>query len=321
MDRKERILSLLNVIYKYTDDDHQLSTNQLIQILLEQGVSYHRESLTSDIHLLQKAGYDIICVKSTQNKYFVGNRNFDAIEIKMLSDAINAAQFISKEKSKQLINKLFSEMSIYQTEQLKMAIQKPNKNKVTNSSLYSADLINTAVALGRKITFQYYEYDVNMQRVLKHDGYTYTVSPYATVWNNDRYYMIGYCEKHNDIIVFRVDRIVNIALTDSVSIPRPADFDLNDFLSKKFKMFSGEVADVTLMCENKHTKAIADRFGDNLILKKIDSCHFAITVSVELTPTFYAWVFQYQGEIIIQSPQKAVDEFVHMGKSVFEVSG
>ena len=265
MNNKKRILSLIRILNNYTDDDHHLTTNQLIQKLAEHGVSYHRESLTSDIHLLQKAGYDIICVKSTQNKYFVGNRGFDAIEIKLLSDAINAAQFISKEKSKQLINKLFSEMSIYQTEQLKTAIQKPNKNKITNSSLYSADLINTAVAQGRKITFQYYEYDVNMQKVLKHDRYTYTVSPYATVWNNDRYYMIGYCEKHSDIIVFRVDRIVNIALTDSVSIPRPADFDLNDFLSKKFKMFSGEVADVTLMCENKHTKAIADRFGDNLL--------------------------------------------------------
>lgn len=320
MNNKKRILSLIKILHNYTDDDHHLTTNQLIQKLAEHGVSYHRESLTSDIQLLQKVGYDIICVKSTQNKYFVGSRDFDVVEIKMLADAINAAQFISKEKSDELINKLFSEISIYQAEQIRKATQEPNKNKIASSSIYSADLINTAVSQSRKVTFQYYEYDVKMKKVLKHDGYTYTVSPYATVWNNDRYYMIGYCEKHSDITIFRVDRIVNIALSESISIPRPEDFDINDFLSKKFKMFSGEVAEVTLKCENKHTKAIADRFGDNIIPIQIDSRHFTVTVNVELTPTFYAWVFQYQGEIIIQSPQKAINEFVKMRESVVEVS-
>lgn len=52
-------------------------------------------------------------------------------------------------------------------------------------------------------------------------GYTYTVSPYAAVWNDDRYYLVGYCEKHKNITVFRIDRIADIFLTESISIPCP----------------------------------------------------------------------------------------------------
>ena len=221
----------------------------------------------------------------------------------MLCDAANAAQFISEEKSAELIDKLFSQLSVYQKNEIKSLIQQPNENKADNKSIYYADAINTAITQCRKIRFQYYEYNEKREKVLKHNGYTYTVSPYAAVWNDDRYYLVGYCEKHKE----------------SIAIPCPKDFVLKDFIAQTFKMFSGELETVTLKCKNKHMKAIIDKFGDDIETHSCDKHFFTVKINVELSPTFYAWVFQYRGEICIQSPQEAVDRFVQMGESVFKV--
>ena len=130
---------------------------------------------------------------------------------------------------------------------------------------------------------------------------------------------MGYCEKHRDITVFRIDRLANISLTDHPSKPCPKDFVLKDFIAQTFKMFSGELETVTLKCKNKHMKAIIDKFGDDIETHSCDKHFFTVKINVELSPTFYAWVFQYRGEICIQSPQEAVDRFVQMGESVFKV--
>ena len=73
----------------------QLTTNQLIEKLSEQGVYAHRNTIPSDIESSETQADDILsCDKSTQNKYFMGSRH--GAEIKCYSDAVNAAQFISK---------------------------------------------------------------------------------------------------------------------------------------------------------------------------------------------------------------------------------
>ena len=60
------------------------------------------------------------------------------------------------------------------------------------------------------------------------------------------------------------------------------------------------------------SKYIVDRFGTKLETERIDDERFAVTVEVSLSPTFYAWVFQFGGEIRILSPEKAVSEILEM---------
>ena len=79
-----KLLALLQILIKETDENHKLTTNQLIEKLSEQGVYAHRNTIHSDIEKLRNAGYDIICDKSTQNKYFMGSRGMELSEIKML---------------------------------------------------------------------------------------------------------------------------------------------------------------------------------------------------------------------------------------------
>lgn len=91
----------------------------------------------------------------------------------MLCDAVNAAQFISEEKSFQLIDKLFSPLSDYQKEEIRNLIQQPSENKADSKSIYYADIINTAITQRRKIRFQYYEYNEKREKILKHNGFAH----------------------------------------------------------------------------------------------------------------------------------------------------
>ncbi|WP_147342187.1 hypothetical protein [Ruminococcus sp. AM31-15AC] len=77
-----KLLALLQILIKQTDENHKLTTNQLIEKLAEQGVAAHRNTIPADIERLRNAGYDVICDKSTQNKYFIGSRGLESAEIK-----------------------------------------------------------------------------------------------------------------------------------------------------------------------------------------------------------------------------------------------
>lgn len=139
--------------------------------------------------------------------------------------------------------------------------------------------------------------------MFKHNGEIYKLSPYALYWNDDRYYAIGFSEKHDSIIKFRVDRMAKVELIDENIKPCPKGFDINKYAIKVFKMFDGEELTVELKCANDMMKIIIDYFGEDVQIDKIDDNSFKATVSVCVSPVFYGWVFQFGGLIKIISPK------------------
>ena len=107
MEAKPRILYLLKILLERTDEEHPLSTTQLIGILNEEyGISAHRTTITKDIAALVEYGLDIVTIHSTQSKYFVASRKFELPELKLLIDAVESSKFITKKKSETLIEKI-----------------------------------------------------------------------------------------------------------------------------------------------------------------------------------------------------------------------
>ena len=317
--QNNRIIRLLAILLSETDDDHKLTTNQLIDKLSEEGISVHRNTIASDIEILKEAGYDVICEKSTQNKYFIGKRSFDDAEIKMLCDAVSAAHFITEKQTTELIEKLLKNVSVYTAKRIKPMIQSPTGSKVSDSSIYVADMINYAISNKKQIQFQYFEYNEKKDKILKHNGYIYEVSPYAAVWHEDRYYLIGYSKKHDDIANFRIDRMTNVSVSEENKYVCPKDFDLKEYLSSKIKVFKGKKTEVCLKCKSKHMKAILDYFGNEIKTTNAEKGYFNAIIEIELSPTFYAWIFQFEGDIIIQSPQNAIDDFIKTAEIIIEV--
>ncbi len=106
-DAKSRPLYIAKMLYEKTDEEHFLTTAQIMRILEERyGITSHRQTIKTDIGLLRRFGMEIEEVKSTQNRYNLCNRSFDIAELKLLIDAVESSKFITAKKSKELVEKL-----------------------------------------------------------------------------------------------------------------------------------------------------------------------------------------------------------------------
>ena len=170
---------------------------------------------------------------------------------------------------------------------------------------------------GKKIRFQYYDYTPDKEKVLRHDGEYYICSPYAMLWNDDRYYLISYSDKHQSIVPFRVDRMKTPEIMDE-DAERDPDFDTAEFARRELKMFVGPEQKVVLECENELMQNIVDKSGVETPTKRVSVDHFQAEVTVGISPTFFSWVFQFEGRIRIVSPEGTADRYRAMLKSGLE---
>lgn len=109
----------MKILERYTDESHQLTTNEIVELLKENyDITTHRTTISADINLLVDFGIDVITVKSSQNKYYIGSRRFEIPELKLLIDAVQSSKFITAKKSAMLVKKLLDMASIYQAETL-----------------------------------------------------------------------------------------------------------------------------------------------------------------------------------------------------------
>ncbi len=130
---KKRLLLILEKLYKTTDEEHPTSTVELVKYLAGQGYSIDRKTLASDIALLKDMDYDIVTIKSSPNKYFWGNRNFEIPELKLLIDTVSSSRFITKKKSKELIQKIAALASETQSSELDRHIVATGRAKTDNT--------------------------------------------------------------------------------------------------------------------------------------------------------------------------------------------
>lgn len=310
---KFRPLYLLKVLEQYTDETHHLTTNEIVEILnKEYGLTTHRTTIPADIKLLVEFGYDIITVKSSQNKYYIGSRKFELPEIKLLIDAVQSSKFITAKKSKVLVEKLSSMTSEYQSNSLNRNIVFDKLIKPDNEKIYYiVDALNDAINQKRKVSFHYYDYLPNKEKHIKNNGKPYVISPYSLAWNGDYYYLIGFSDERDMMMTFRVDRIDNKPIIlDEQTTETLSDFDLTEYTNQVFQMFDGDEAVVQLKCDNELMKNIIDRFGEDVEVVSNDEQTFTVEVTVDVSPTFFGWVLGFGGEMKIVAPQNVKDLYL-----------
>lgn len=311
-ESQQALLLLRQYLHQHTDEQHPVSVTDILAFWQQHGIQAGRKSVYTDIELLQNAGMDIVCVKSSQNKYFVGQRLFELPELKLLVDAVESSRFITEKKSTALIKKLGQLTSTAQAEQLNRRIYMGGTPKPENESIYyNVDTIHNAVQKKQQITFQYFEYTPKKEKILKHDGYKYRFSPYAMIWNRDCYYAVGWSEKHGKIAQFRVDRMTAIEPLEQAAVQTP-DFDPAEYVRKVFGMYPDDLCTAKLLCDNEVMRSVIDRFGENVRTETVDEQHFRATVEVAPSPPFFSWVFTFSGKIRIVSPAAVLEEMRDM---------
>lgn len=314
-DAKLRPLYLAKILYEMTDEEHYLTTAQLIHLLDEKyGIKAHRQTIKTEIELLKQFGLEIEEVKSTQNRYNLYGRTFDAPELKLLIDAVESSKFITASKSKELVQKLSTLASNSIADSLTRNVSCEGRIKSGNERIYLiVDTINEAINSNKKISFQYFQYNVRKEQKLKHNGEPYVITPLHLVWNGDYYYMVGVYEYKQRIGSFRVDRIAKCpAILNEEGTPAPKDFNIDEYLNTSFRMFNSEHADVELICDNDVMDSIIDRFGVDVTTYANDMVSFRAVVNVAVNHVFFSWVFGFGGKVKIKAPDIIKDKYTDM---------
>ena len=320
-DGKVRLLRLLELLRTESDELHPISITQITAAMKERwGLDAYRITIQKDVAALQAAGYEIETIRSTQNRYYLMSRPFELPELKLLLDAVESSKFITQKKSKILAGKLLKLTSRHAAAGLKRNISIADRIKPKNEHIYYfIDAINEAINTKKKISFLYFAYTPAKKKELKNGGEPYVLSPYTLTWNGDCYYVVGWSEKHGKVATFRVDRILETPrLLDEPAVPRPKNYSIADFAEKAFQLFDADRTEVTLLCDAVAMNSVLDHFGDRAKTTPVDEHTFRLAAEVSLSPTFFAWVFEFGGKIKILGPQSVKDAYAELVKIAIE---
>ena len=255
---------------------------------------------------------DVQFRKGKNGGWFLGQRDFELPELKLLVDAVQSSRFISRKKSDALIRKLEGLTSVGQARQLQRQVYVDRRVKTENEGVYYAiDKLHTAIAAGRAVTFQYFDYNVKKEKVFRREGKRYTVSPYGLIWSDENYYLVGWDHAVGELRHYRVDKTASLAVT---CLPRAGDescrrFDLAEYGQRHFHMFSGREGKVRLRCENRLVNVMLDRFGQDVMFIPDGPEHFVLTVEAAVSPQFYGWLFGLGSGVSLTGPDWAVEEW------------
>lgn len=318
-NQKLKLLYLYQILLQKTDENHMLNTEALLAALARYGIEAERKSIYSDISALQDFGLDIELQRGPNGGYYVASRQFELPELKLLVDAIQCSRFITEKKSNDLIQKIESLASQSQARTLQRQVYVSDRIKTMNESIYyNTDTLHAAISAGVQISFRYFEWVLDFssqERIQKHyrkNGSLYQVSPWALTWDDENYYMVAYDQLSDSIRHYRVDKMENISLTDERREGLhlyQQQFNIAAYSRKMFGMFSGEEKTVRLLCENRFIGVLRDRFGADLMVQKVNQTHFAINVSVAISPHFFSWVFGLGGAVKIIEPEDVCSAF------------
>lgn len=309
---KLRMLYIMKFLLEKSDEKHTLSAADINCMLQDYGMSADRKTVYSDIETLRQFQIDIVQTKGTNSGYYIGHREFELPELKLLVDAVQASKFISRKKSEELIKKLENLTNDYNARLLQRNVFIYNRPKTGNETVYyNVDQIHTAILENRQISYQYAEWTVQKKLVPRREGAVYTVSPWALTWDDANYYLIAYDEEADVIKHYRVDKMqqVFVAKEERVGKEKFQNFDLAEFAKKTFGMYGGHDAQVTLVCRNELVGVILDRFGKGTMLIPEDEAHFRVHILVAVSRQFFGWVTGIGKEMRIAGPESVKEEY------------
>ena len=306
--QKLKLLRLMEILLQRTDENHPMSVPEIITALEKYDIRAERKSIYDDLEALRLFGLDIVSTRGRGCGYYVGSREFELPELKLLVDSVQSSKFITHKKTLSLIKKIESLASVYDAQLLHRQVYVRNRVKSMNESVYyNVDSISSAINHDKRIHFRYYEYTVTKERQFRHDGAVYEISPFALIWDDENYYMLGWDAGAEKMKHFRVDKMEGITECEEQRAGKEAfaSVDMSSYSQKVFGMFTGDEQLVQLRFAQHLTGAVIDRFGKDINLLPDGERHFTVTLPVVLSPKFYAWVFGFGTDAEILSPEDA----------------
>ena len=319
-NQKLKLLYLARYLLRSSDEAHPATVAQMIGYLAMQDIAAERKSIYDDMEALRLFGLDVQTVRmGSATGYFIGERDFQLPELKLLVDAVQSSKFITERKSLELIRKLESLASEREAQELHRHVYVRGRIKTMNESIYyNVDELQSAIDSDKAITFKYFEWDREKRRVWRHDGKRYAVSPWALMWDDENYYLLAFDYGTGQMRHYRVDKMASIALGETARLGREAfeKLDMAAYTNTHFGMFSGDVQPVRHSFENALAGPVIDQFGADVSLVPLDEDHFSVTVNVAVNVQFFGWLSSFGTRARILAPASAAGEMARHLRTV-----
>ena len=306
-NQKLKIFYILDYLQKNSHQDHPVRAAELLTMLEQQhNIVCERKTIYSDIAALQDYGVDIVSIPGKNGGYYIASRNFELPELKLLIDAVQSSRFLTEKKSRELIEKLCSQCSVYDARLMRRDVLVSGRVKSMNETIYyNVDAIQDAIAENRQITFRYFDYGLDGKRHYRNRNYQ--ASPYGLCQDHENCYLLAHSERHG-VTSYRVDRMSDIRLLDDPRTPCPelTGKALTEHANRLFQMYAGEQTAVKLRFHRSLINAVIDRFGREVMLIPDGVEHFVFTAEVAVSPMFLSWVIGFGQKAKILYPESVV---------------
>lgn len=311
-NQKQKLLQIAKYLMEHTDGNHAVSTPQLIAYLNSIGIKAERKSIYNDIDTLNDFGMDIIRSDEHRGGYMLASRQFELAEVKLLVDLVQSSKFITEKKSRELIGKLETLVSKYDAKVMGRQVEIIGRSKTNNENIYyNVDLVHTAISQNVKIRFQYFDWDIYKKMQPRHNGAFYEVSPWKLTWDDENYYLIAFDEKAGLMKHYRVDKMLNVSITEN---PRQGkaifdEMDMVEYDKKTFGMFAGEDKTVRLLCHKSMAGIMVDKFGTEVAIRPEGENQIIVRIDVAVSPQFFGWLTGLGDRVQIISPDEVREEY------------
>ena len=310
--QKLKLLYLKQFFEEKTDEEHPATMPQIIEYLKMNGVEAERKSIYTDLTALSDFGMDVRKDEYGKSyKWF--DREFELPEVKLIIDSVASSKFLSEKKSDTLIKKLGKLVSEHQRKELRRQVRVMGRAKsMNNSVLINTDAIHKAITENTTIRFKYFHYNLKLDREYSRKGEVFEASPWALLYDNDNYYLLAFIE--GDFRTYRVDRMASVeqGINERQGREEFEKMDLPAYSKATFGMYNGKQEQVTMVFHNRMLDTVIDQFGREVWLSKVDDWHFKVTVTVAVSPQFFAWVFGLGNYVTITAPDNVVKQMKEM---------
>lgn len=321
-NQKFKLYRLAQLMLEQTDDEHYITMPEILAGLGNYGITADRKSIYQDLKDLEVLGIEVEGEPDGKGyHYHVVSRPFELPELKLLVDVIQSSRFITEKKTNALIRKLEKLVSRYEANRLQRQVFVSGRIKTMNESIYYAvDTIHNAISDNKKIRFQYYQWNVKKEMVLRRGGAFYEISPWGLSWDSENYYLVGFDSEAGEIRHYRVDKMLRIQMTDKAREGKEhfRKLDMADYAKKSFGMFGGEEKTVKLLVDHQLAGVIVDRFGKDVHMIPVDEKHFTVSVTVMVSSQFLGWIFSLGEKVEILGPEGVKEQMRREGERLLK---
>lgn len=301
--KKLALIRILEILRKYTDENHLLTQEQIIAILMrDYGIEIERKAVGRNVSLLKEAGYDVV---STAGGCYLADRLFENGELRLLIDGVMCSKHVPATHTIDLIKKLASLGNKYFNSSVKNIYSVRDRNKSDNKQLFlNVEICDEAIEKNKKVRFIYNKYGVDKKL---HSTSTNVVSPYQMILHNQHYYLVAYSDKWQKMRHYRMDKITEISLLDERAVPLRTISGYENGIDYKHLsaglpyMFTDEPQRIEFIAKESIIDQIIDWFGYDVKIVKNGDGEYKITMNASLNAMEF-WAMQYLNYVEILSP-------------------